>query len=115
MKTSIAFIFLAPAALATGCAYAIGQPLSEALLMGVALGLVCVVLFMCLFESAPTVARGEFLDALSHNFCIAREFYGDLKEMPNDHCYYDRYAEFPGWYESDNALRDRIKKALSNA
>lgn len=115
MKTSIALVFLAPAAITLGGACAIGQPLPVALVLGAVAGFVCVIVFMCQFESAPKTSRGEFLEILAHDFGIAREYYGDSKGKPNDYCYYDKSAEFPGWYESDDTLRDRISEKFYNA
>ncbi len=115
MKVSIALVFLAPAAVTSASVYVAGELLFVALVAGAVIGLVCVIAFMCLFESAPTVSRGEFLDSIARNLGLSREYYGDSQIKPNDHCHYVRHLRTIGWYENDDTLRDRIAEALHNA
>lgn len=115
MKTSIALVFLAPGAVTSALVYAVGQPILVVIWAGAIMGIVWVISFMCLFESAPATSRGEFLDYIARNLELSREYYGDSQIKPNDHCHYVRHLRTIGWYENDDTLRDRIAEKLHNA
>lgn len=113
MRKSIAFVFLVPAGAIVAIIYALGVPLHDSLVAGAIFGLVYMIVFLTLFESCvPKATRSAFLEVLGGRWGLTREFYGDLKDRPYDHCYYDKSAEFPGWYENDDRFRNRLAKRM---
>jgi hypothetical protein len=56
----------------------------------------------------------SILDSLASIPALCREYYGsDENEKPNNHCYWDRWTDVPGWYETDDCFRKRIQASLS--